>query len=74
MGDMSMFPSECSFNLLSLHPERSQPSYLGIYIGFLLLDLALRWFGYLIYLIGTLRASRIIHKSLVDSVLRTTLR
>ncbi|KAK0480781.1 hypothetical protein IW261DRAFT_1685339 [Armillaria novae-zelandiae] len=48
--------------------------YLGVYSSLLLLDFALYAFIYVVYVFGTIRASRSIHKKLMVSILGTTLR
>ena len=49
-------------------------SYLSLYIGTVSSALLLLSIGSAIFIIGTVRASRIIHKILVDTILRSTLR
>ncbi|KAH9939288.1 P-loop containing nucleoside triphosphate hydrolase protein [Epithele typhae] len=56
-------------------PSNVHESYfLGIYALLLAGDVSLLWAGYLVYLYGTLRAARTIHRDLVDSILGSTLR
>ncbi|KZP21077.1 P-loop containing nucleoside triphosphate hydrolase protein [Athelia psychrophila] len=54
--------------------EVSVVYYLTVYVLTLALDAAIYTVGSIIWLYGTLRVSRSIHKELVDSVLGTTLR
>lgn len=49
-------------------------SYLTVYALLLALAAFIYSFAYVVYLYGSLRASRLIHKLLIDSVLGTTLR
>ncbi|KDQ56808.1 hypothetical protein JAAARDRAFT_36283 [Jaapia argillacea MUCL 33604] len=59
-----------------LHPadEVSVPYYLTVYVLLLLAAVVTYCFGYLMFYIGSLRASRTLHKQLITSVLGTTLR
>ncbi|KIP03522.1 hypothetical protein PHLGIDRAFT_534840 [Phlebiopsis gigantea 11061_1 CR5-6] len=52
----------------------SVPYYLSLYVGAVASALLLLALGSSILITGTLRASRIIHKILVDTILRSTLR
>ncbi|KZP30958.1 P-loop containing nucleoside triphosphate hydrolase protein [Athelia psychrophila] len=54
--------------------EISVAYYLGVYVLSLALDAVIYTIGSTIWLYGTLRVSRSIHKELIDSVLGTTLR
>lgn len=49
-------------------------SYLTVYALLLALAATIYSLAYLVYVYGSLRASRLIHKLLVDSILGTTLR
>ncbi|KAJ7596700.1 hypothetical protein C8J56DRAFT_294246 [Mycena floridula] len=48
--------------------------YLGVYIGLLGFAVAVYCGAYVIYMFGTIRASRSIHRNLIRSILGTTLR
>ncbi|EKM58631.1 uncharacterized protein PHACADRAFT_90147 [Phanerochaete carnosa HHB-10118-sp] len=48
--------------------------YLSLYIGVITFSAIFLACGYTIYMYGTLRASRIIHRTLVDTILHATLR
>ncbi|KAJ6611201.1 hypothetical protein B0H10DRAFT_2165893 [Mycena sp. CBHHK59/15] len=58
------------------HPASEVPvfHYLGIYGCILLFALVIYCASYSLYILGTVRASRTIHRQLIDSVLGTTLR
>ncbi|KAJ6598427.1 P-loop containing nucleoside triphosphate hydrolase protein [Mycena vulgaris] len=58
------------------HPASEVPvfHYLGRYGGILLFALTMYCGSYLLYMLGIIRASRTIHRQLIDSVLGTTLR
>ncbi|GJE87807.1 multidrug resistance-associated ABC transporter [Phanerochaete sordida] len=48
--------------------------YLSLYVGVISTSVVFMALGYTVYMFGTLRASRIIHQLLVDTVLNATLR
>ncbi|KAF5356102.1 hypothetical protein D9756_004037 [Leucocoprinus leucothites] len=50
------------------------PYYLGIYAALLFIAVAFYMFGFTVYILGVIRASRLLHQKLVQSVLGTTLR
>lgn len=56
-----------------MHAE-CRGSYLAVYISLLCFGVTMYCTSYLVYTFGVLRASRIIHKTLLQSVLSSTLR
>ncbi|TDL13954.1 hypothetical protein BD410DRAFT_757430 [Rickenella mellea] len=57
----------------STHTEVSIPFYLIIYAIFAIISIVLYSFGFTMYMFGSIRASRVIHRKLVGAVTRTTL-
>ncbi|KIK52113.1 hypothetical protein GYMLUDRAFT_251467 [Collybiopsis luxurians FD-317 M1] len=55
-------------------PQVNVPFYLAIYVAILAVLILTFCIGYIIYLLGVLRASRVIHQRLVTSVVGATLR
>lgn len=53
---------------------KSCGSYLAVYITLLVVAITVYCSSFLVYLFGSLRASRFIHNTLVKSVLSSTLR
>ncbi|KAJ3557433.1 hypothetical protein NM688_g1472 [Phlebia brevispora] len=54
--------------------EVSAPYYLSLYLGVVASGILMATVGYIVFVFGVVRASRIIHRVLVDSLLRSTLR
>ncbi|KAL0579441.1 hypothetical protein V5O48_002547 [Marasmius crinis-equi] len=54
--------------------EVSVAKYLALYSALLLGTVIVYAIGYLIYILGSIRASRAVHKQLIESILGTTLR
>ncbi|KAJ3564415.1 hypothetical protein NP233_g8309 [Leucocoprinus birnbaumii] len=52
----------------------SVPHYLGVYVALLFTAVAFYISGFAVYFLGVIRASRLLHQRLVQSVLGTTLR
>ncbi|KAI0066573.1 P-loop containing nucleoside triphosphate hydrolase protein [Artomyces pyxidatus] len=62
------------YDIINDPSKISVPFYLGVYIIILLVSLLVNAIGLTAYIFGTLRASRLIHRMLIRSILGTTLR
>lgn len=56
------------------YPAHCHYSYLAIYLAVIALNVANLTARYVVFTFGSLRASQVLHRLLVDSVLRSTLR
>ncbi|THG98467.1 hypothetical protein EW026_g3729 [Hermanssonia centrifuga] len=54
--------------------EISVPRYLSLYAAIYIFSVITVCIGYTVFIVGTLRASRVIHKLLIDTLLRSTWR
>ncbi len=57
-----------------MHSDDMVASYVAVYCLLVLITLAVYAMSWSLYVYGNIRASRFIHKQLIDSVLGTTLR